>query len=490
MNTHYYRKISIIKYNSKRFQVFKDEKNRYAFLELDENDRFIYPSLEDFIGLANIFSKDLDKEVYFRNSKNNEDTKYSFKVFVVTASTMFALSSALFYGLQNQNIFTNDKVEQVISIQDNYEPEELKQEIKDSNIPVEVTVEKSVGENRVVVRPTEPINNYVKPTTVTSDMYGVYENQIDIYNSLALNQFLGEKTITLNDINQAVDDNVNLNDDLKGIIKEFASTMMKTYPDVDMRLFYENVKRLNMVYETDESIKEHGSMMAWFNYEFGEIHVNQNINLNTGSYDLMVLRHEIGHMMSLGILNQDGKKIVCLTKNGGYGEYLQEAIDVIVTSNPYEDEYNFTDFGYGINANELESVINVIPGFDYSVLVNQDVYNIADYLNTVNPNSISASRFIDLMDMQTIAYYNAQFIQSDSNEFKDIYTYIANTYINYVITPDMTYDEIMSEKEELVKKLNENLNYTYGIVDYAELDNVFNNYMIENNIVNTSLIKH
>ena len=154
MNTHYYRKISIIKYNSKRFQVFKDEKNRYAFLELDENDRFIYPSLEDFICLANIFSKDLDKEVYFRNSKNNEDTKYSFKVFVVTASTMFALSSALFYGLQNQNIFTNDKVDQVISIQDNYEPEELKQEIKDSNIPVEVTVEKSVDENRVIVRPT------------------------------------------------------------------------------------------------------------------------------------------------------------------------------------------------------------------------------------------------------------------------------------------------------------------------------------------------
>ena len=194
-------------------------------------------------------------------------------------------------------------------------------------------------------------------------------------------------------------------------------------------------------------------------------------------------------MISLGILKQDGKKIVCITKNGGYGEYLQEAIDVILSSTPYEDEYNFTDFGYGINANELEAITSVIPGFDYSVLANQDVYNIADYLDIVNPNEISASRFIDLMDMQTIAYYNATSIQSDSVEFKDIYTYIANTYINYVLTPDMSYDEIMNEKNNLIQNLQQNLGYTVGITYYEELDNVFNNYMVENNIEQNSLSK-
>ncbi len=488
MNNHYFRKISVVTFNSKKFQVFKDEKNRYAFLEIDKDNKFRYPTLEDFIGLANIFAKDLDKEVYFRSTKNN-DTKYYFKSFVCLTSGIIALSSALYFGLKSQNVFTNDKVNEVISFSDNYEAEQLKQDNASNEVTFEIVQEKD--EPKVVVTlPEEPLevkeetqeNTYVRSKVVTDDMYGIYGSQVDIYDSTALNKFLGEKDITINDINSAVDNNTNLNDDLKSVIKEFAQTMMTTYPSIDMRLFYENVKRLSVVYETQEAIDDHGDMIAWFNYEYGQIHVNENINLSPGSYDLMVLRHEICHMISLGFLYENDQKIVCITKNGGYGEYLQEAIDVYLSSKPYENEYNFTDFGYGTCANELEVIIDAIPNFDISVLANQDVYNIANYLDKVNPNDVSASRFIDLMDMQTIAFYNMNNLQVENTEFKDLYRYIANTYLNYVVTPDMSAEEIENIKNNLVNELNRNLGYSVNVTYYDEITNTFNEYMEKNNI--------
>ena len=148
MNTHYFRKISVVTYNFKKFQVFKDENNKYAFLEIGKDNKFHYPTLDDFIGLANIFAKDLDKEVYFRNTKNN-DNKYYFKSFVCTSTAILALSSALFYGLKNQNVFTSDKVPDVIAITDNYEPEELKQDNVSNEVTVEIVQEKD--EPKVVV---------------------------------------------------------------------------------------------------------------------------------------------------------------------------------------------------------------------------------------------------------------------------------------------------------------------------------------------------
>ncbi len=490
MNKHCFRKISVVTYNSKKFQVFQDEKNRYAFLEIDKDNKFHYPSLEDFIGLVNIFSKDLDKEVYHRNSKNSE-TMYYFKSFVCTSTALLALSSALYFGLKSQNIFTNDKIPDVISFADTYEPEELKQDnLGDTTVEVTIEKQSEKEEPKVVVSiPKTQETTHIKRKIVTEDMYGVYGNQVDIYDSVALNKFLGEKDISIVDINNAVDNNDSLDPELKSVIKDFADQMIKTYPSIDMRLFYENVKRLNVVYETQESINNHGYVSAWYNYEFGEIHINKDINLSKGSYDLMVLRHELGHMISLGILKENDQKIVSLIKNGAYGEYLQESIDVILSSKPFESEYSFTDFGYGINTNELEAVLDVIPNVDYSILANQDVYNIAEYLDTVNPNEISALRFIDLMDMQTICYYNINSLQMENTEFKELYRYIANTYLNNVVTSDMSYDEIINIKDNLINDLNKNISYVNNVTYYDEINNAFNDYMVENNIEQNALVK-
>ena len=469
MNIHKYRKISKIIYNNKRFQVFMDEKNRYAFLEIDKDNNYSFPHIEDFIGLIEIFSKKNNNEYYYRKIENKQN-KFVFKASVLVASGVIACSSLLFNALKEQKQITNTEIEQVISIADDYK-EELPKEISQEDITINIEEQKDLS-------------------YITDDMYNIYDNQIDIYNSKALNLFLEEKNITINDLEEAINNNQNINDEIKNYLIELSKNIMETYPNIDMRLFYENIKRLNIVYESEESIKEHGDDLAWYNCETGEIHLNESIKLDKGSKDLMIFRHEAGHMISQAIIPyEDSKELVVITKNGAYGEYLQEAIDVIITSEPFKKEYDFTNYGYAINTNELEAIINAIPNFDMSVLVNQDVYNITAYLDEVNPNKIPAYRLVDLMDIQTIAYNNIGTIETEPEEFNEIYEYIANTYINNCLNPNMSYDEIIDIEKQLIDNLNKNLGYTGNLTNYQIIEDKFIEYMEINNINHNKTMK-
>ncbi len=344
----------------------------------------------------------------------------------------------------------------------------------------------SENNEHIIILEEDP---YTEPTVaddtsetavVTDDMYGEFDGQIDIYNSIALNKFLGDKYVTIDDINEVIDSNTNIDSRWKDIIKDFAERIISEYPEIDMRLFYENCKRLAIEYDPYESLGgAEDKRLAFYNYEDGIIHVQESIDYDS-PYNLMIIRHELGHMISLGIIKSDtNKKIVCVTNFSDYGVYLREAIDVIISSKPYEKEYNFTDFGYSIIANELEVVLNAIPDFDISVLANQDVYNIAGYLQDVNYNSVSASRFISLMDQQTIDYYDFASDEPLQQDYKDIYRYIANTYVNHVLNKNMSSEEVQQISDTIKENLSKNLDHSFELDGIEEIDRIFNEYLSE-----------
>ncbi len=313
----------------------------------------------------------------------------------------------------------------------------------------------------------------------TDDMYNWFPDQVDIYDSRALNFFLGARNITLEDIIEVVDNNNNLDSRWKDIIKDFAEKVISEYPEIDMRLFYENCKRLTIEYDPYEALagSSEDSRSAIYNYEHGVIHVEENIDFDN-QYNLIVIRHELGHMISLGILKRDrGRKLVCLTNNGDYGMYFREAVAVIISSKPFEKEYYYTDFGYSIIANELELIVNAIPDFDISVLANQDIYNIAGYLGYVNYNSVPASRLIELMDLQTKDYYDMPSDEPLPEDYTEIYRYIANTYVNHVLNKNMSSEEVQQISDDIKAKLHKNVTYSFELAGIEEIDRVFNEYM-------------
>ncbi len=502
MNTHLYRKISIIKFNNKRFQVFRDELGRYAFLELDDNNKFHYPKVEDFIELANMFSRDLHNEAMFKKGKRNKANRLKFTASVLAATSVIACSTILFNQLQADKQFDNNNVTEYISVSDDYQHEVVFEDIsaptviEDISEPTEIKEEESEDVNFVPNSSDDPDKqesiDTSRSTQITDDMYYVHDNgiEVDIYNSAALNKFLGYKDVTIDDIIEVVNNNPGIDSKMKPIIIDFARDIMKTYPNVDMRVFYENMKVVKVVYETDESIAQHGRSLAWFDWASQEIHINENSDLTEGSYAIMIVRHELCHVLMLLRLNTDDHLIIrCVQKDGNYGEFIQECTAVLISAYPFEDRYEFTDLGYGIVSNEFRAIVEAIPNVDYSVIVNQDVHGIEDYLDEKIDSDIPPERLFDLMELQTNVYYNFKYVKVDNEDFKAIYQYIADAYTQNVLKPNMSYEEIMQIQNNLIDRLNKDVDYTEGLQYTDVIEDEFNEYITMHNIQSNNLSK-
>ena len=478
MSSHLYRKISIITYNNNNYQVFRDEKGRYAFLRVDEQGKFHYPEITEFVGLANIFSQEPDKIAFFKGSKNT----LKFTASLLVAGAIMSCSGALFKELKLQNQFDNNSVQEYISVADDYE-----EELADIE-EVVVTPTPTPTPTPAPLQTEETQAQYQKSKQVTADMYKKVGNTIYIYDSTALNKFLGEKEVTLDDIIDAINSNTSIPSELKPIVLDFARKERKTYPNLDMRLFYENMKNIKFKYLTQQEINNHGDVTAWYDWSQMTIYINKDIDLTPGSYDLKVIRHELSHTISLAeIVLKDGTKLSITIKEGNYGTYIQEAVAVILSKDPFEKEYPDDDFGYGLIANEFESLTDIIPECDISILANKDINTIEKYFDNNFHCNIKAQRLFDLMELQTIVYYNINNVKMSNDDFKDIYRYIAQANLEKRVTPNMSYAEIKAIQNELKHNLTKSINLSMNLVYVDVIDEEFNNYMVKNNITQSSL---
>lgn len=476
MESHLYRKITIISYNNNNYQVFRDEKGRYAFLRIDDEGKYHYPEINEFIGLANIYSQEPDKVAFFKKSTAN---KFQFVASVLVASSIITCSSVLYNELQKQNQLDNTKVQEYISVADDYEQsiEETIENVVEAQV---ATTPSPVSGNKVIESKTA---SYTKSKKPTADMYKQVGNTIYIYDSAALNKFLGEKTVSINDIKTVINNNNNIPNDLKPLVIDFAEKEMKTFPNLDMRLFYENMKNIKFQYLTQEDITKHGNVAAWYDWAEMTIYINKNINLSPGSYDLKIFRHELCHTISLAeIKTKDNKKLSITIKDNNYGTYIQEAVAVLLSKDPFEKEYPDDDFGYGLIANEFEALTDIIPECDISILANMNINKIEEYFDNNFDTGIPAQRLFDLMEQQTIEYYNINQIKGNSEDYKDIYRYIARANITKKLSPNMSRDEIIAIRDDLIHNLNKHITMDDNLVHTDIIEIEFNRYMNENNI--------
>ena len=204
----------------------------------------------------------------------------------------------------------------------------------------------------------------------------------------------------------------------------------------------------------------------------------------------MIVRHELCHVLMLLRLNTDDHLIIrCVQKDGNYGEFIQECTAVLISAYPFEDRYEFTDLGYGIISNEFRAIVEAIPNVDYAAFVNQDVHGIEDYLDKYIDSDIPPERLFDLMELQTNVYYNFKYVKVDNEDFKAIYQYIADAYTQNVLKPNMSYEEIMQIQNNLIDRLNKDVDYTEGLQYTDVIEDEFNEYITMHNIQSNNLSK-
>ena len=236
MNTTY-KKLFDIKYHNKTFTIFIDDYHRRTFLEKNDLGEYIYPTLEDFKALNNIYN--------IHNPLIEYDLrKYFFKEKVRLTSGVLAIT--LLATTLGDALATNFQ---------NYQVEET--------------------EDSVVITSVEAVKAMHQITDLKE-----------------LDSILGYTSVRKEQVLEAVNANPNLNNYYKEIIYNLVNRIYEEYPNIDLRVFYENVKTLKINELTNQEFFSQYSENTIANYESAKNTVNF-----TPDVTLKTIYHEFAHVM-------------------------------------------------------------------------------------------------------------------------------------------------------------------------------------------------
>lgn len=206
-----YQELFKIEYNNKKFMIFLDENNRKTFLEIDKLGDYVYPILEDFIALHKIFNT---KEPFICYAPR---FKFTEKVRVLKGTVASLLTVVTMLNSIPTALAANTVNEPELSI---------------------VYTEKE--------EPKEIIINYEIPQ----------EETIYISDVTGLERYLGELNVTKDMVLEAINKNVKLPVKYKNIAINLLNEITNKYSNFNLRIFYENIKDMEVVEYTIEEFKE------------------------------------------------------------------------------------------------------------------------------------------------------------------------------------------------------------------------------------------
>lgn len=387
-----YKYLFDINYNNKVFSIFLGENNHKAFLE-SKNGKYFYPLYDDFLYLNDTFNK--------KNFVSYKVEKFNFKEKVMIKSTAVAL--ALLTLNTASTIKSNSKS----------------------------TDEDDIRESKSVI--AEIIEN--------SPHFEISENKIT--SKVDLDKFLGYESVTDEMLNTAIDENNQITNADKEKLKYVIVKIREKSENFDFRIFYENVKTLN-IYMMDSSsmAKEYGLGVK------GCYDVKKNTIFYTDSSNDTYLYHEMCHVLFDYYRNDNGKVVY---KFNDIGQSLGEAMNTKITNFIVQDSsygyqcaildfllvnlpYSLTEYNYNGISGYKEKLAKEFPTIDIDFIFNvidcittsQKNYNISISLDKapafieelfnfvkINPDSYSYFKII-------CEYVNDDVVQKYENEFENL----------------------------------------------------------------------
>ncbi len=469
-----YRRVVGIIYNKKHFEIFKDSEARYAILEYnDEKKEYHFPILED---LVNIIDGIIPKEgLQFMQSRPHKRKmkKYRFKNFVkipLTIGTVL-LSTSLLLSYVNQEEI--DAIFDYISINDKTEL------VASSN-------------NELV---DEDLNNYdlgtlysddissIDPSLLSSDnkYYTVDEldKVITVTNTAALDELLGYQNVTVDQITERINEK-QYTDEYKNSLIDFVKTMDTHYNhEVDFRIFFENLKTL--IFRPFPKSEQTENNIAYYDYINNVIYISPDLDFNN-EYDMVIFRHELGHVITSGYFYLDNGYRIKKTFFGKHqdGMYTNEALTVLFTTNPFLDRYSDEtkeNMGYPLATNIYRPVIQFMDNYSLAEMSKTDIYYFTQKMNKQYGSFLSATSFVDKVEFQINQFYNNDFIVLEQDSHY-IYEAIADIYLSFGITSDMSVDDLNDLREQIKSELNLGVTNRFK-QNLSGVDDAFDEY-IEN----------
>ena len=288
-----YKKLFDITYNNKIFTIFIDNHNRRTFLQKDQKGEYIYPTLEDFKILNHIYN--------IHNPFLSSDLKdYFFKEKIRFASGVLALT-----------VVTSSLSNTLEEIFKNYQ--------------VEITEE----EITLIEEDTTP--------------------ELQFINDLKeLDNILGYTDISKEQVILAIESNNNISNYYKEIMKNLINKVCEEYPNIDLRVFYKNIKTLKINELTEQDFHSQFSEFTVANYDS----VTNTVNLSP-NVSLKTLYHEFAHVMwtfywpDLGIYRVSRYRALNEAMTNKVSYMLSSEINTYINEGLILDYFmTYTDFTY------------------------------------------------------------------------------------------------------------------------------------------------
>ncbi len=451
------------KYKNAKYKLFVDSNNRIFFLKLLSNSQLSYVTEEELVELQRIFCK---KSLAFNVSKNKVSfipkiiSLASATAIVLTLQSCKSLDNKYTYGNINSYDYDADKT---ISYTENDIPS-----LEDSIATAE---EKTYKEGKLVV-----------DDVYKSDLF----NYIYVYDLSYLDEALGNKKsdVTATEIKQMISNNNEISAKYKELLYTFTDNLVREYPDVDLRVFYENLKTLAVV-ECDKNELMINSLSAdssgCYRKDRNKIYVLKDYVYEPGTWDYQVIMHEFSHVLKSGNWDINDKNVVVSFESvSTNGEIIGEALNSIFAVRMYDKDEQ--DIAYQLQSNYLQLILENMDNYKLDDFINKSFTYFESKLNECNNND-DAVKIMTLIKAQYTDYHDDS-IEIEQKEFYPIYDYIANMVYRNNLYADMSYDEAKNVCDYMISRMTFDVPTEYNI-DIEHIYQHFNEYCTSLGISNS-----
>ena len=422
-----YKKLFNIHYKNKIFTIFLDKFGRKTFLEVSDEGKYRYPLVSDFVELHKIYNEK-DPFISYLSNYNIGDTLPIHKprkvIFKEAVLDLTGIISVVLTGAISLSFFGEFKIEK-------------------KNDVIEIT----------------PSYNY-----------SCFDDTKE------LNQYLGNNSVSEEELIAAINNNPNLSDYIKDCAIRLAKYILKKYPNTDNRIFYDNIKTLKI--EELEDNEDNKNIAGCYNSG------TNTIELKKYSYKSnQVVLHELTHAYhswTTAFNNENMQTYVIRSEKIGYcfdEAMVNKIINGIVNVTTYQREgkildylltlvdYNYYDYEQG-GINKLYNML-----LEKYPLVDIDyIFNFSD---TMNDTSINTGENIKIEECPEFLDCLFDLCIRNINSYADIYDSLYNFF--QLIDTDEYYEIVsnyINEYNDVLKKLG----FTNIIQDNAEIINYANQF--------------
>lgn len=209
-----------------------------------------------------------------------------------------------------------------------------------------------------------------------------------------LDLFYGDEVITREDVLEVIHKS-SMDNHFKNIAIDVLDLNLKLDPEINLRIYYENLKSLNIIIDSlDEISKNHkNSTIAYFSVLLREMHLcESDKNLDSS------VAHEFFHAVH-NIIDINDSHVLFINDERGFA--LEEAMTQRLTGMLYGHDYS-----YELEQRMLDFFMDNVDNFDYHVYNTKGIKGLIDELKEKYPN-IDIDYLIDYIDTYTKSNNNS-----------------------------------------------------------------------------------